>query len=107
MVSLSVSEARASLPALLDRVEAGEEVTITRHGKPVAVLLAPQALRARSRSRAFEMAAQLRAGMEAARARPFSEFAPLEGGSPTWADDLVAQLDTEGEAQWREQWGQR
>jgi prevent-host-death family protein len=36
MITKTVSEARASLGALLDRVEAGEEVTITRRGHPVA-----------------------------------------------------------------------
>ena len=89
MVSMTVSEARASLPALLDRVEAGEEVTITRHGKPVAVLLAPQALRARSRSRAFEMAAQLRTDLEAARKRPLDIG---EGLDPEYADWLIAKI---------------
>ena len=34
MESLTVSEARARLPEILDRVEAGEEITITRHGRP-------------------------------------------------------------------------
>ena len=32
-------EARNSLSALLDRVEKGEEITITRHGRPVARLV--------------------------------------------------------------------
>jgi prevent-host-death family protein len=32
----TASEARPSFGALLDRVEAGEEVTITRRGRPVA-----------------------------------------------------------------------
>ena len=39
--TLTVSEARAALPQLLDRVSAGEEVTITRHGRPAAVLVRP------------------------------------------------------------------
>lgn len=34
-------EAKNTLGALLDRVEKGEEITITRHGKPVAKLVAP------------------------------------------------------------------
>ena len=34
-------EARAHLPALLGRVAAGERITITRHGVPVAVLTPP------------------------------------------------------------------
>jgi len=32
--TMTVSEARAALAEILDRVEAGEEVTITRHGRP-------------------------------------------------------------------------
>lgn len=35
---VSLAEAKAHLSALLDRVEAGEEVVITRRGKPVARL---------------------------------------------------------------------
>jgi prevent-host-death family protein len=47
MTVLTASEARAALPELLSRVEDGEEVTITRHGRPVAVLVRPDALRSR------------------------------------------------------------
>lgn len=36
MKTASISEAKATLSALLDRVKAGEEVTITDRGKPVA-----------------------------------------------------------------------
>lgn len=32
-------EAKTHLPALLDRVARGEEITITKHGKPVARLV--------------------------------------------------------------------
>jgi prevent-host-death family protein len=46
-ITMTVSEARAKLPSLLDRIGAGEEVTITRHGRAVAVLIRPEALRAR------------------------------------------------------------
>jgi len=48
MVTLTVSQARASLPELLTRVEDGEEVTITRHGRPVAVLVRPDIMRSRA-----------------------------------------------------------
>ena len=47
MMRLSVSEARATLPEVLDRVADGDEITITRHGQPVAVLVRPDALRTR------------------------------------------------------------
>jgi antitoxin (DNA-binding transcriptional repressor) of toxin-antitoxin stability system len=48
MVTLTVSQARASLPELLTRVEGGEEVTITRHGQPVAILVRPDVMRSRA-----------------------------------------------------------
>ncbi|WP_083900743.1 type II toxin-antitoxin system Phd/YefM family antitoxin [Azospirillum sp. B4] len=38
MSTVGASEAKTHLAALLDKVEAGEEVTITRHGRPVAKL---------------------------------------------------------------------
>ena len=47
MSTVSVSEARATLPDLLDRVLAGEEVTVTRHGHAVAIIVRPDALRVR------------------------------------------------------------
>jgi antitoxin (DNA-binding transcriptional repressor) of toxin-antitoxin stability system len=47
MATMTVSEARAALPRILDRVQAGEEVTLTRHGEPVAVVVRPDTLRAR------------------------------------------------------------
>jgi antitoxin (DNA-binding transcriptional repressor) of toxin-antitoxin stability system len=45
--TMTVSEARAALPRVVERVLAGEEVTLTRHGKPVAVVVRPDVLRAR------------------------------------------------------------
>ena len=36
MTTVSVAEAKTHLSTLLDRVERGEEVVITRRGKPVA-----------------------------------------------------------------------
>lgn len=41
MQSINVRETRENLASLLDAVAAGEEITIIRHGKPVARLLAP------------------------------------------------------------------
>lgn len=42
MKSYSVAEARAQLTSLLDAVSAGEEVEITRRGKPVALVRRPE-----------------------------------------------------------------
>jgi prevent-host-death family protein len=36
MREIQASEAKARLPALLDEVERGETLVITRHGKPIA-----------------------------------------------------------------------
>lgn len=38
MDKVGAYEAKTHLPRLLDRVAAGEQITITRHGVPVAVL---------------------------------------------------------------------
>ena len=40
MQEIGAFEAKNTLGALLDRVERGEEIVITRHGKPVARLVA-------------------------------------------------------------------
>lgn len=40
MITVGAFEAKTHLSKLLDRVAAGEEVTITKHGKPVARLVA-------------------------------------------------------------------
>jgi len=41
MIEISVKEARGNLSALLSKVEHGEEITITRHGKKIARLVPP------------------------------------------------------------------
>jgi prevent-host-death family protein len=42
MKSVALAEAKAHLSALIDAVEAGESISITRHGKPVAQLIAAE-----------------------------------------------------------------
>jgi prevent-host-death family protein len=39
VTSIGAYEAKTHLPRLLDRVAAGETVTITKHGRPVATLV--------------------------------------------------------------------
>lgn len=39
MVKIGAFEAKNTLGTLLDRVERGEEILITRHGKPIARLI--------------------------------------------------------------------
>ena len=48
MVEVGVHEAKATLSALPRRVAAGEEITITSGGEPVAVLVPAQRRRARA-----------------------------------------------------------
>lgn len=58
MTSIGAYEAKTHLPRLLDRVEQGETLTITRHGRPVA-RLGP--VEADDRARAAQAAEELRA----------------------------------------------
>ncbi len=44
MITVDAFEAKTRLSALLDRVEAGDEVVITKHGRPVARLVGAQAI---------------------------------------------------------------
>jgi prevent-host-death family protein len=89
--SLTVSEARAVLPQLLDRVIAGEEVTITRHGRPAAVLVRPDTLRARRADEALAGAKMVRDALERGRKSPLSARPVLR---ETRADALVEEIRT-------------
>lgn len=89
MVAMTVSEARAALPSVLDRVAEGEEVIITRHGEPVAVVLRPDALRVRRAGAALESAAQVRDLLVAGRSSPLPRG---DGLTEARADELVAEV---------------
>ena len=69
MYEIGTLEARNSFSALLERVEKGEEITITRHGKPVARLVPAKV---RDVEKAREAAAALRAIRAQARTGPES-----------------------------------
>ena len=58
MQTVGSYEAKTHLPALLDRVAQGEQITITRHGVPVAMLVPPTA------SRKTEIQATIQAMLE-------------------------------------------
>lgn len=85
---MSVTQARAVLPEVIDRVLDGDEVTITRHGRPVAVVVRPDVLRARRAEPAFAGAARLRDVLERAR----QERPPGAGLSVPRAEELVEQI---------------
>ncbi|SBW25536.1 hypothetical protein FDG2_4584 [Candidatus Protofrankia californiensis] len=88
---MTVSEARANLPELLTRVDNGEEITITRHGRPAAVLIRPDALRARRAHAALADAERIHELLQTARATPL----PTSGGlSVTRAEELIREIRT-------------
>lgn len=89
MSTVSVSEARAALPEILDRVLAGEEVTITRHGREVAVLVRPDAIRVRRADQALSEAERLRDLLDRGRRAPLAD-APVV--SAERAEELVAEV---------------
>ena len=87
--TLTVSEARAALPQLLDRVSAGEEVTITRHGRPAAVLVRPDTLRARRANEAYAVANIVRDALEDGRQSPLAAHPAL---GQERADALIEEI---------------
>ena len=89
MTSMTVSEARAALPELLSRVEDGEEVTITRHGRPVAVLIRPDALRARRAGAALDDANRVHELLTEAAATALPEGSGL---TEQRAEELIREI---------------
>ena len=90
MLTYTASEARAKLPEIIDLVLGGEEVSITRHGKPAVMVVTPQMLRAR-RPAALELmrrAAEIGQSIEEARHRPLSEPTMSE----EYAEELIAEI---------------
>ena len=93
MTQLSVSEARAILPELLDRVERGEEITITRHGRPAAVLLRPDAVRTRRAERVIGRAREVAELVSTARGRPLPDAVVSAEHAEGWVDAVRAERD--------------
>lgn len=86
---VTVSDARASLPEIIERVTAGEEVTLTRHGTPVAVIVRPDRLRSRQVDDTFRAAERILDLVHEARDRPVTAVAHL---SPEEVDEWVAEI---------------
>ena len=93
MTTVSASEARQTLPAQLDRVEAGEQVRITRHGRVVAVLVSPDALRSPRAAAAWAAADEIGRRLAEARKRPLTR-----GISVGRADELVQEIYADRQA---------
>lgn len=91
MAVMTVSEARAALPEILNRVADGEEVTLTRHGQAVAVIVRPDVIWSRAKAEvALNEAAQLHSLLDS-----MSEAEPTAvGGGITerYAEELIASV---------------
>lgn len=115
MAMMTVSEARAALPDVLTRVAQGEQITITRYGSPVALVVRPDVvwsqpgtegtdetaglvrmLRNRAKRHGRSLEQELRAILDAAENGPAA--APLPpirlvtvrtAGSSTWSREDV------------------
>ncbi len=86
MADYSLTEARASLPQLLNRAAEGEEITITRHGAPAVVLVSHDRWMQTKTHDVLIEARKLREQLKAAR---FKDFKP----NPDWdADAHVAEI---------------
>ncbi|HEY1917253.1 MAG TPA: type II toxin-antitoxin system prevent-host-death family antitoxin [Streptosporangiaceae bacterium] len=100
MAMMTISEARAALPEVLDRVAGGEEVTITRHGRPVAVVIRPDILWARRAGGALDDANRIHELLTGAAAAPLpaeaaatepAETGPAETGPAAAGTGLTAE----------------
>jgi prevent-host-death family protein len=89
VTTMTASEARAALAEVLDRVVAGDEVTITRHGQPIAVVVRPDALRSRRADAAVASAARLRALLAAGRRASLT----AAGLTEARAEELIAEVN--------------
>jgi prevent-host-death family protein len=71
MLTVSLAEAKAHLSELLNSVEAGEEVIITRHGRAVARVSTPE---------------------QAKQPLPFKKLAALRGLTAAWQEPSSGAL---------------
>ena len=88
--AMTMTEARAALPRLLDRVAAGEEITITRYGKPAAVIVRPDVVYPRARA---EIAAG-DGGWHGATRRKGAAGRRILDAAPMDTSDLLSELDS-------------
>ena len=88
MASWNVTAARAALADILELVASGEEVELTRHGHPVAVIVRPDRLRARRAGDALLESTRLRARLEQAR----DGVGTAGQLTPERAEELIAEL---------------
>ena len=85
MARYSVVEAKNNLSALIDAAEAGEEVVITRHGKPAVQLVRPNSYQSEeAKARRAAIWAEINARRNAMPMSPISSV------------DLIRQMRDEG-----------
>ena len=87
---MTASEARAALPEILNRVAEGEEITITRHGRAVAVIVRPDIMW--SRSRAEGVLAESARLNDLLRVAADSELPAADGLTEQYAEELIATI---------------
>lgn len=90
MTEVSVRELKAKLPEYLRRVEAGEEITVTRRGKRVAVLRRDDSVPARTLDE--KLAGMQRRGVISWPGRKFTPSGkpvPLRGEGPTISEMIL------------------
>jgi len=63
MREIQASEAKTHLPQLLDEIERGESIIITRHGRAIARLIPEDSMRRDGQAEAVERLKALRATM--------------------------------------------
>ena len=94
METWTITEARAALPTIVNRVAHGEDVALTRHGKVVAVVVSPERVKMQRMLRVQVEANALRAEINAARHEPLVA-AP---GDRAWAQQMVDELRADRDA---------
>jgi len=70
MESIGIYEAKSRLSELVEKAEAGEEITITRHGRPVVKLVRAAPAKARDRAALIK---EIRAYAKALKLKPISQ----------------------------------
>ena len=89
MATVTVSEARGAISQLVDRVLEGEEVTLTRYGRPVAVIIRPDRLRVWRTVDAHDVSSIVDYALEQGRK---SRLSDLPGLSAERAEEFVAEV---------------
>lgn len=76
--TVPISEAQADLARIIERVTAGEEITLTRRGEAAAVMVRPDALRVRRAAGALNAAAGLQEALRQGRAARLDDHPGLD-----------------------------